>query len=118
MSAKINETEKEMSEIQNIEDITHIENARKEFKELQIKLHSINKKYNETKNVEKIYPLTCSICRSDIEIKSYWKNGNNAEPVNSGRCCDKCNISVVLVARINMLNSSILFNKKEVEKNE
>jgi len=26
--------------------------------------------------------------------------GNNAEPVNSGRCCDECNYVVVCPARI------------------
>lgn len=31
---------------------------------------------------------------------TYEHFGNNAEPVNSGRCCDECNISVVIPARI------------------
>lgn len=29
---------------------------------------------------------------------THW--GNNAEPVNSGRCCDDCNNRVVIVTRI------------------
>jgi hypothetical protein len=32
-----------------------------------------------------------------------WKEGNNAEPVNSGRCCDDCNMSVVIPARLKRL---------------
>jgi hypothetical protein len=37
----------------------------------------------------------CSIC--DEPFTEY---GNNAEPVNSGRCCDDCNWEVVLPARL------------------
>ena len=37
----------------------------------------------------------CSICKG--EIKGY---GHNAEPVNSGRCCDNCNLTVVIPRRI------------------
>lgn len=37
----------------------------------------------------------CSICHKEFEG---W--GNNAEPVNSGVCCDDCNNSVVISARI------------------
>ena len=49
---------------------------------------------------------TCSICKGDIEHKEddngkvYWTSGNNAEPVNDGRCCDTCNAEVVLPARL------------------
>ena len=40
----------------------------------------------------------CSICHKPIEG---W--GNNAWPVvNDGRCCDHCNWSVVLPARLGM----------------
>lgn len=51
---------------------------------------------------------TCSICKGDIEHKKddngkvYWTSGNNAEPVNDGRCCDICNAKVVLPARYNL----------------
>lgn len=38
----------------------------------------------------------CSICYAPF---SEW--GNNAEPVNSGDCCDLCNHNVVVPARIN-----------------
>ena len=38
---------------------------------------------------------TCSICR-----RPYTGYGNNAEPVNQGRCCDECNATVVIPARI------------------
>ena len=38
---------------------------------------------------------TCSICK-----KSYIGYGNNALPVNSGRCCDDCNLQVVIPQRL------------------
>lgn len=38
----------------------------------------------------------CSICGQDKDDGDY----NNAKPVNSGRCCNKCNNDVVLPARI------------------
>lgn len=39
---------------------------------------------------------TCSI--NPEHTYTHW--GNNAEPVNSGRCCDDCNQAVVIPARI------------------
>jgi hypothetical protein len=38
---------------------------------------------------------TCSICGC-----SYRGFGNNAAPINDGRCCDDCNASRVIPARI------------------
>ena len=37
----------------------------------------------------------CSICG-----KKYVGYGNNAEPFNSGRCCDACNTDYVIPARL------------------
>ena len=45
----------------------------------------------------------CSICG-----KKYRGYGNNAEPVNSGRCCNECNILIVLPARMNLLVADTL----------
>ena len=48
--------------------------------------------------------LTCSICYLPIiPDDSGWNKGNNAEPVNSGRCCNSCNTNVVLNARLNVM---------------
>jgi hypothetical protein len=48
--------------------------------------------------------MKCSICRNEIEVKvfgsSIWDEGNNAYPVNEGRCCDDCDSSVVIPARL------------------
>jgi len=37
----------------------------------------------------------CSICQ-----RMCTGIGNNAEPVNSGRCCDECNTNVVVPMRL------------------
>ena len=58
---------------------------------------------------KKTYPLTCSICGEKIGVKAGgWMDGNNAEPVNNGRCCDLCNDMVVIptrMARMGLLRS-------------
>ena len=46
----------------------------------------------------KEYKNICSICGEPLE--GY---GNSSEPINIGRCCDKCNIEVVVPARIKAL---------------
>lgn len=40
----------------------------------------------------------CSICG-----KPYTNWGNNAQPVNNGRCCDTCNYMKVIPARIDQM---------------
>lgn len=54
------------------------------------------KKIKEKKGV-------CSIC-----FKDYVGFGNNAKPVNSGRCCDSCNGMIVIYARINCAQRAII----------
>ena len=44
----------------------------------------------------------CSIC--GIEYDGY---GNNAEPINDGRCCDECNLSKVIPARLGLMKESL-----------
>lgn len=52
--------------------------------------------------------MKCCICGKEI-VDGF---GNNPWPVkDKGECCDLCNISIVLKARLNMLN-----NKKKGEK--
>jgi hypothetical protein len=47
--------------------------------------------------------MKCSICNKSIKAIGTWTQGNNAEPINSGRCCDKCNAMVVIPERIKQL---------------
>lgn len=51
------------------------------------------------KNQEAEEKHICSICN-----KEYVGYGNNAQPVNDGRCCDKCNLNIVLPARAFLMN--------------
>lgn len=44
-------------------------------------------------------PFTCSICQKVITDEF----GNNAQPVNNGKCCNQCNQTVVIPARINLI---------------
>ena len=47
--------------------------------------------------------MECAICKEEIPSRGGWDQGNNAEPVNDGRCCDDCNWNVVIPARMNIL---------------
>ena len=60
--------------------------------------------------------LTCSICGHKIIPNSIgWKYGNNAFPINDGRCCDDCKYNIVLPRRLVDLNN----DRKEISiKNE
>ena len=50
--------------------------------------------------------MDCSICKEPIEVTSYgWAEGNNALPVNDGRCCDSCDMTKVLPARMEALRT-------------
>lgn len=42
--------------------------------------------------------MKCSICKDEIK-----GHGNNAQPINSGKCCDKCNVTKVIPERIKKL---------------
>ena len=41
---------------------------------------------------------------NDVPPQIIWDKGNNAEPVKTGRCCDKCNLTEVLPARFQSIN--------------
>jgi hypothetical protein len=54
--------------------------------------------------------IKCSLCGNDIEHKRspltgkvYWTQGNNAQPLNDGRCCDVCNDTRVIPARMGLV---------------
>ena len=47
--------------------------------------------------------MKCSICQNEIQAVGDWTQGNNAEPVNDGRCCDHCNATVVIPARLTQM---------------
>jgi len=48
--------------------------------------------------------VKCCLCGKEIEVTSFgWKEGNNALPLKDGRCCDLCNSTKVIPARIKKL---------------
>ena len=50
--------------------------------------------------------MNCSICNKEIPVKAGgWDSGNNAQPVNDGRCCDQCNMDVVIPARLHAVSN-------------
>ena len=42
--------------------------------------------------------MDCSICHLEIDDEF----GHNAEPINTGRCCDSCNSTFVIPHRIKL----------------
>lgn len=46
--------------------------------------------------------MKCSICQKEMD--GGWSTGNNAQPVNDGRCCDECNVGVVIPARLHAVS--------------
>lgn len=44
--------------------------------------------------------MKCSICNHEIPTKGGWDQGNNAQPINDGRCCDDCDSYVVIPTRL------------------
>lgn len=66
----------------------HLEKILKEYIQMTNELDEIIFNKNRKQKI-------CSICG-----KSYEGYGNNAQPVNNGRCCDKCNATVVIPRRI------------------
>lgn len=54
----------------------------------------------------------CSICHREF---TEW--GNNADPINFGRCCDSCN-QVVIIARMNRQRAVMKHGYEAVTKAE
>jgi len=51
--------------------------------------------------------MKCVICNHEIDKKMYkgkvyWAEGNNAEPVAIGRCCDRCDCLIVIPTRMGL----------------
>ena len=50
--------------------------------------------------------MKCCICKGEIEKQyteegeMYWDQGNNAQPIDDGRCCNECNAHIVIPARM------------------
>lgn len=48
----------------------------------------------------------CSLCEQPLESKAFgrWVHGNNAWPLSDQPCCDECNNTLVIPARIKGLS--------------
>ncbi|MDD5355119.1 MAG: hypothetical protein PHY56_01055 [Candidatus Omnitrophica bacterium] len=45
--------------------------------------------------------MKCCLCKKEIPIEANgWAEGNNAEPLRKGRCCNECNLAIVIPARL------------------
>ena len=51
--------------------------------------------------------MKCVMCKEEIITTIYgWSGGNNPAPAaNEGRCCDECNMTIVIPMRIGMINN-------------
>jgi len=59
--------------------------------------------------------MKCSICEKSIGTTSYgWAGGNNAQPINDGRCCDECDCLIVIPARMGLQGSSAVDMGKQI----
>ena len=48
--------------------------------------------------------MKCCLCKKEIEVElSGWDEGNNAEPLMAGRCCNDCSETKVIPERIRRL---------------
>jgi len=57
--------------------------------------------------------VKCSICKEKIstDISGKWDGGHNAQPITDGRCCDVCNDTIVVPARVMQFYPAIDFDK-------
>ena len=44
--------------------------------------------------------MKCCLCKKEIKKVGNWTQGNNAQPLANGRCCDKCNMTKVIPERM------------------
>ena len=53
-----------------------------------------------TESIKPQYLGKDQIYDNDKSLDWYWYDGNNAQPVADGRCCDSCNSTIVIPQRI------------------
>tara|TARA_R100000808_G_scaffold7062_1_gene20732 strand:+ start:15473 stop:16015 length:543 start_codon:yes stop_codon:yes gene_type:complete len=70
-------------------------------------LNKIDSKLGSRKDISKL--IACCLCGNDIEPQGEWYHGNNAEPLEDGRCCNSCNLEKVVPARLDNLPISLKY---------
>ena len=53
-----------------------------------------------TESIKPQYLGKDQIYDNDKSVDWYWYDGNNAQPVADGRCCNSCNSTIVIPQRI------------------
>lgn len=54
----------------------------------------------------------CCLCGKEIEVEfTGWSDGNNAQPLADGRCCNDCNTTKVIPARIELYRDKYLWKQ-------
>ena len=48
----------------------------------------------------------------------YWDQGNNAQPIDDGRCCNDCNEKIVIPQRMTDMQMTMVGNLYEDNKDE
>lgn len=66
----------------------------------------------------KIHDMARSIKHCSICYKEYSGWGNNALPINMGRCCDDCNGNVVIPARFDLIIGDGIKTKNKKKQSE
>jgi len=50
--------------------------------------------------------IKCCLCGEEIEVEANgWSEGNNAQPLTDGRCCNDCNVNKVIPIRLSEVAS-------------
>jgi len=68
--------------------------------------------------------MMCVICHKEIEKQytkegvMYWDQGNNAQPIDDGRCCNDCNEKIVIPQRMTDMQMTMVGNLYEDNKDE
>lgn len=65
--------------------------------------------------------MICAICKDTIkpDPRTGWDQGNDAWPLKPDeRCCDSCNILLVVPARIKGINAALFKGTKAAEERE
>ena len=45
--------------------------------------------------------MKCCLCKKEIPVEANgWAEGNNAEPLRKGRCCNECNLTIIIPLRL------------------
>jgi hypothetical protein len=45
--------------------------------------------------------MKCCLCKKEIPVEANgYAEGHNAEPLRKGRCCNECNLAIIIPLRL------------------